>query len=31
MMMNLRDDPENKEDAVQMVEKHIDYFMESLR
>jgi AcrR family transcriptional regulator len=30
MMMNLCDGMENKENAIQMVEKHIAYFMESL-
>jgi AcrR family transcriptional regulator len=31
MMMNLYDGAENKGEAVQMVEKHIDYFMDSLK
>jgi AcrR family transcriptional regulator len=31
MMMNLYDEKENKEVVVSMVEKHIDYFMETLK
>jgi AcrR family transcriptional regulator len=31
MMMNFYDEMEHKEDAVRMVEKHIDYFMDALK
>jgi hypothetical protein len=31
MMMNLYDGMENKGKLVQMIEKHIDYFMDSLK
>jgi AcrR family transcriptional regulator len=31
MMMNLHDGMENKDEAVRMVEKHIDYFMDLMK